>query len=195
MTPSSSPRFKNDDVFALHQLFESTPVIERNQPRGEIIHEYTIQADEQDFSPPKVDAKDQRPSPTGLRKSWRRRKRIPPAQTGREGPEENFIENDAEAYMFFTQMFSEVPGSRTKSPSGLPQVRDYQHMLRLFNVILTHAPSFAEDGLVGFPFNAILDWSMATVGGWAAFINEKVNTHIQHTQEWGFSAFAGEYLR
>ncbi len=98
----------------------------------------------------------------------------------------NFIENDAEAYMFFTQMFSEVPGSRTKSPSGLPQVRDYQHMLRLFNVILTHAPSFAEDGLVGFPFNAILDWSMATVGGWAAFINEKVNTHIQAIlNEWG----------
>ena len=42
-------------------------------------------------------------------------------------------------------------------------------MLRMFNVILTHAPSFDESGLIGFPFNAILDWSMATVGGWAGF--------------------------
>ena len=98
----------------------------------------------------------------------------------------NFIENDADAYMFFNQMFSEVPADRTESPTGLPQVRDYQHMLRLFNVILTHAPSFSEDGLVGFPFNAILDWSMATVGGWAAFIDKKVNYHIRALlNEWG----------
>ena len=98
----------------------------------------------------------------------------------------NFIENDAEAYMFFSQMFSEVPERKVESPTGLPQVRDYQHMLRLFNVILNHAPEFSENGLVGFPFNAILDWSMATVGGWAAFIDHKVNRHIQAIlNEWG----------
>ncbi len=98
----------------------------------------------------------------------------------------NFIENDAEAYMFFNQMFSEVPGTKRESPTGLPQVRDYQHMLRLFNVILSHAPAYSEDGLVGFPFNAILDWSMATVGGWAAFIDKKVNAHIKAIlDEWG----------
>ena len=56
---------------------------------------------------------------------------------------------------------------------GVPQVRDYKHMLQLFNVIMTHAPSFDETGLVGFPFNAILDWSMATTGGWAGFIDKK----------------------
>lgn len=98
----------------------------------------------------------------------------------------NFIENDAEAYMFFSQMFSEVPERKVESPTGLPQVRDYQHMLRLFNVILNHAPEFSENGLVGFPFNAILDWSMATAGGWAAFIDHKVNRHIQAIlNEWG----------
>ena len=98
----------------------------------------------------------------------------------------NFIENDAEAYMFFNQMFSEVPKGKSTSPTGLPQVRDYQHMLRLFNVILTHAPAYSEDGLVGFPFNAILDWSMATVGGWAAFVDRKVNAHIKALlDEWG----------
>lgn len=54
----------------------------------------------------------------------------------------NFIETDAKAYMFFNQMFDEVPADKKKTLLGLPQVRDYQHMLRLFNVILTHAPSF-----------------------------------------------------
>lgn len=98
----------------------------------------------------------------------------------------NFIETDPDAYMFFTQMFNQVPADKTKSPVGLPQVRDYQHMLRMSNVILTHAPSYDESGLVGFPFNAILDWSMATVGGWAAFINDKVNVHIKALlDEWG----------
>ncbi len=98
----------------------------------------------------------------------------------------NLIENDAKAYMFFSQMFQEVPANKKASPTGLPQVRDYQHMLRLFNVIMTHAPEFSEAGLVGFPFNAILDWSMATVGGWAAFIDQKVNVRIQAMlNEWG----------
>ena len=59
-------------------------------------------------------------------------------------------------------------------------------MLRMFNVILTHAPSFDESGLIGFPFNAILDWSMATVGGWAAFGEDKVNVYIKALlDEWG----------
>lgn len=77
----------------------------------------------------------------------------------------SFIENDAKAYMFFNQMFDEVPADKSKALPDLPQVRDYQHMMRLFNVILTHAPSFDETGFAGFPFNAILNWSMATSGG------------------------------
>lgn len=91
----------------------------------------------------------------------------------------NFIETDPKAYMFFNQMFDQVAAKEKTSPSGLPQVRDYNHMLRLFNVIMTHAPEFDESGLVGFPFNAILDWSMATTGGWAAFLDEKVNAYLR----------------
>ena len=91
----------------------------------------------------------------------------------------DFIETDAKAYMFFTQMFDEVPASRRTSPSGRPQVRDYEHMLRLFNAIMTHAPEFNESGLVGFPFNAILDWSMANTGGWSAFLDEAIDAHFK----------------
>ena len=98
----------------------------------------------------------------------------------------HFIENDPKAYMFFTQMFDEVPRNKKTTSSGLPQVRDYMHMLKLFNVILTHAPDYDETGFVGFPFNAILDWSMATEGGWAGFINSKVNCHIKAIlDQWG----------
>ena len=98
----------------------------------------------------------------------------------------HFIENDAKAWMFFHQMFEEVPAEKKTASNGLPQVRDYLHMLKLFNVILTHAPDFDETGFVGFPFNAILDWSMATEGGWAGFIDEKINCHIKAIlDQWG----------
>lgn len=90
-----------------------------------------------------------------------------------------FIETDARAYMYFTQMFDQVPATQETSPSGLPQVRDYQHMLRLFNAVMTHAPDFDESGLVGCPFNAMLDWSMDTTGGWAGFLDAKVNAHFR----------------
>lgn len=89
------------------------------------------------------------------------------------------IETNAKAYMFFTQMFDQVPEWRRKDPAKHRQVRDWRHMLRLFNVIMTHAPEFNETGVVGFPFNAILDWSMATVGGWAGFLDDVVNAHLK----------------
>ncbi len=96
------------------------------------------------------------------------------------------IETDAKAYMFFTQMFDDVPSGRKKSPTGKMQVRDYEHMLRLFNTIMTHAPEFNESGLVGFPFNAILDWSMANIGGWGGFLDEKIDAHLRAMlNEWG----------
>ncbi len=92
-----------------------------------------------------------------------------------------FIESDATVYMLFNQMFNQVPHTKrfSDSPTGKPQVRDYKHMLALLNAIMTQAPEFNETGLVGFPINAILDWSMATNGGFAAFLNEKVNMHLK----------------
>jgi phosphatidylserine decarboxylase len=103
---------------------------------------------------------------------------------------ENFkrlIENDPEVFMLFHQMFEEVPRKPpyNKDPTGKPQVRDYRHMLRLVNHIMTKAPEFNETGLVGFPINAILDWSMGTSGGFAAFLNPKVNRQLKNVlNEW-----------
>lgn len=98
----------------------------------------------------------------------------------------NFIESDPKAFMYFTRMFEEVPEKKKRTSNGLPQVRDYHHMLALFNVILTHAPEFNDSGFVGFPFNAILDWSMATPDGWTGFLDDKVNQHLKAIlNEWG----------
>jgi phosphatidylserine decarboxylase len=91
------------------------------------------------------------------------------------------IEDDAQVYMLFHQMFEQVPRKPpyNKDPTGRPQVRNYHLMLRLFNAIMTRAPEFNETGLVGFPINAILDWPMGTEGGFAAFLNNRVNARFR----------------
>lgn len=55
------------------------------------------------------------------------------------------------------------------------QVRNYLVMLGLFDLIISEAPAYEDDDLVGFPINAILDWPMGTPAGFTAFVNPKVN--------------------
>ncbi len=98
------------------------------------------------------------------------------------------IENDPQIYMFVHQMFEQVPNKPpyNKDPTGKSQVRDYHQMLALMNAIMTRPPEFNESGLVGFPINAILDWSMGTTGGFAAFLNDKMNRQLKKIlDEWG----------
>lgn len=66
---------------------------------------------------------------------------------------EQLIESDPQIFMLFNQMFEQVPkrAPYDKDPAGKPQVRDYRHMLRLLNTIMTHAPEFDRSGLVGCP--------------------------------------------
>ncbi len=98
------------------------------------------------------------------------------------------IESDPEIFMLFSQMFEQLPRRRpyTQDPTGKPQVRDYRHMLDILNTILTQAPEFDRTGLVGCPINALLDWSMGTAAGMAAFLNERVNGHLKKVLDaWG----------
>ncbi|CDO69532.1 hypothetical protein BN946_scf184785.g37 [Trametes cinnabarina] len=93
---------------------------------------------------------------------------------------QNFIENDATIYMGFHQMFEQVPTKPPykDDPTGKPQVRDYKLMLRLFNHVISTAPAYEDDDLVGFPINAILDWPMGTPAGLAMFTRPDVNEHF-----------------
>ncbi|KUJ10166.1 phosphatidylserine decarboxylase proenzyme-like protein [Mollisia scopiformis] len=95
---------------------------------------------------------------------------------------QSVIENDAKIFMLFHQMFTQIPRKKPywDDPTGQPQVRHYQHMLQLFNHILTTAPEYNDTGLVGFPINAILDWPMGTPAGVDAFLNPEVNLQFKN---------------
>ena len=53
-------------------------------------------------------------------------------------------------------------------------------MLLIFNQILTEAPEYAENGLVGFPITAILDWPAGTPAGLRVFLDPRVNQHFKY---------------
>ncbi|MCF7837927.1 MAG: phosphatidylserine decarboxylase family protein [Candidatus Marinimicrobia bacterium] len=94
---------------------------------------------------------------------------------------QDLIESDPVLFMLFTQMFEQVPRKPPylNDPTGQPQIRDYPHMLRVLNQILTQAPAFNQTGLVGFPINAILDWPMGTPAGATAFLDPRVNRQLK----------------
>jgi phosphatidylserine decarboxylase len=91
----------------------------------------------------------------------------------------NLIESNAQVFMLFSEMFTEVPRRYRQDPAGNPQMRDYRQMLQMLNTVMTHAPEFDQTGLVGCPINAIFDWSMGTAAGMAAFLNEQVNAQLK----------------
>jgi len=50
-----------------------------------------------------------------------------------------FIEEDAQVFMLFSQMFNKIPKNNQfkDSPTENPQVKNYQHMLELLNALMT----------------------------------------------------------
>jgi phosphatidylserine decarboxylase len=94
------------------------------------------------------------------------------------------IERDPETYMLFASMLTQTP--RRLAPADKPQVRTVDHLLKLFNHVMTHAPEYDDTGLVGFPINAILDWAMGTQAGFAALLSDRVNRQFKKMlNEWG----------
>lgn len=79
-----------------------------------------------------------------------------------------FIESTPRVYMYFVQMFEEIPRKHPywRDPTGSRQIRDYNHMLRVLNHIVTRAPEWTDAaegaGVVGVPMCAIFDYPMAT---------------------------------
>ncbi|OAP57167.1 phosphatidylserine decarboxylase [Fonsecaea erecta] len=104
------------------------------------------------------------------------------------------IECNTRVYMLFESMFEQVPNkvpyNNDPRGQGHPQVRDYDHMLRVINHILTTPPSWSEGsarvGLVGLPFNALFDWPMGTASGYAVFLDPDVNKMLKKVlNAWG----------
>ncbi|KAL7933852.1 Phophatidylserine decarboxylase domain-containing protein [Trichoderma chlorosporum] len=102
------------------------------------------------------------------------------------------IEGNTRIYMYFTQMFEEIPNKRPywHDPTGTKQIRDYPHMLQVLNHVVRRAPEWTDAaesaGVVGVPFCAILDYPMGTASGHAAFLDPDVNKAIKKVlNEWG----------
>ena len=84
------------------------------------------------------------------------------------------IISDPEINVFFNQIFWQqykLPGfsKGTNIPS-------WQLMIILIDHIMTSAPEYNNTDLVVVPINGILNWPMVTTAGFAAFLNDKVNT-------------------
>ncbi|KAL7930523.1 Phophatidylserine decarboxylase domain-containing protein [Trichoderma chlorosporum] len=96
------------------------------------------------------------------------------------------IESTAELRMLASSMFDEVPKKAPYNEDvvGNKQIRSYHEMLEVFDFIIHHkAPSWKrlefDVGMIGFPFNAILDWPMATASGYSFFLKPEVNAKIK----------------
>ena len=83
-------------------------------------------------------------------------------------------------------MFNQIPPAYVNDPTGKPQVRDFNTMLGLVDMILKEGPQWFDVtdpptamGLIGFPINAILDWPMGTLAGYLFFLDTHVNSKWQ----------------
>jgi len=103
------------------------------------------------------------------------------------------IENNTRVYMYFRQMFEEIPKQpiyQMDVTGSAPAVRDYETLLQVLNRIVGKAPEWtdAEEavGVVGVPMCALFDYPMGTPSGYAAFLDPDVNKALRRVlNEWG----------
>ncbi len=92
---------------------------------------------------------------------------------------QELIDTDPVVRMYISQMIAQVPNTKPYRKRHLESV---PHMMRLINEVLTMAPEFGAN-MVATPLGAILDWTMGTPAGFAAFRDPRVNTMIKKILE------------
>jgi phosphatidylserine decarboxylase len=85
------------------------------------------------------------------------------------------IDTDPVVRMYLDQMIAQVPEAKPYRERHLESV---PQLLRLINEVLTSAPEFGGNQ-VATPLGAILDWTMGTRAGFAAYRDPRVNTMIK----------------
>jgi phosphatidylserine decarboxylase len=88
---------------------------------------------------------------------------------------QELIEGDCIVRMYMNEMIAQVPNTKPYTQRHLESV---DQLLRLINEVLTMAPEFG-DGAVTLPLNAILDWTMGTPAGFAAFRDPRINAILK----------------
>ena len=87
----------------------------------------------------------------------------------------DLLDTDPVVRMYFERMVAEVPQGRNYSKRHLTSV---DQLLRLINEVLTIAPEFGDQA-VTLPLGAILDWTMGTPAGFAAYRDPRVNAMLK----------------
>jgi phosphatidylserine decarboxylase len=77
--------------------------------------------------------------------------------------------------MYVERMIAEVPRTKSYSKRHLDSV---DKLLRLINEVLTMAPEFGDQA-VTLPLGAILDWTMGTTAGFAAYRDPRINAMLK----------------
>ncbi|KAI0871784.1 Phophatidylserine decarboxylase-domain-containing protein [Hypoxylon argillaceum] len=96
------------------------------------------------------------------------------------------VKSNARFRMLAGAMLDEVPNKEPyiHDPVGKATIREYEHLLEVFDYIVRNkAPQWSmseyKGGLIGFPFNAVLDWPMATPSGYAFFLEPQINEKLK----------------
>jgi len=88
---------------------------------------------------------------------------------------QELIDSDAIIRMYIHRMIAEVPRIKRYRRYHLDNV---EQMLGLINEVLTMAPEFGENAVIT-PLCAILDWTMGTPAGFAAFRDSRINAMLK----------------
>ncbi len=88
---------------------------------------------------------------------------------------QELINTDPVVRMYIDQMIAQVPGTKPYRKRHLESV---PQLLRLINEVLTSAPEFGGDQ-VATPLGAILDWTMGTRAGFAAYRDPRINAMLR----------------
>ena len=90
---------------------------------------------------------------------------------------QELIDSDAVVRMYMNQMVDQVPKTKRYSKRHLQSV---EQLLRLINEVLRMAPEFGpEKSMVATPLGAILDWTMGTPAGFAAYRDPRINAMLK----------------
>jgi phosphatidylserine decarboxylase len=85
------------------------------------------------------------------------------------------IDRNAVVRMYVNEMVAQVPAAK---PYSERHVESVDELLGLINEVLTMAPEFGQ-AMVTLPLNAILDWTMGTPAGFAAYRHPQINAALQ----------------
>lgn len=88
---------------------------------------------------------------------------------------QGLADRDPIVRMHVNEMIAQVPRTRKYQDRHL---HNFEELLRLINEVLTMAPEFGDQN-VTLPLGAILDWTMATSAGFAAYRDPRINEVIR----------------